>query len=174
MWNSPTVDPVRHAVYFGTGDTETEPAQPLGDAIVAVDMDSGKVLWSYQAQPNDAFMGGCFGQNKSKACPQTMGPDADIGNSPILSTLPDGRRVLIAGTKNGDVFALDPDNRGALIWRVAANAGGGRGGIVWGGAADHENVYYGMGSGGMVRAQNGHRPARVVPADQCRRRAGEQ
>jgi polyvinyl alcohol dehydrogenase (cytochrome) len=150
VWNSPTVDPVRHAVYFGTGDTETEPAQPLGDAIVAVDMDSGKVLWSYQAQPNDAFMGGCNGANKSKACPEVMGPDADIGNSPMLSTLPDGRRVLIAGTKNGDVFALDPDNRGALIWRVAANAGGGRGGIVWGGAADHENVYYGMGSGGMV------------------------
>ena len=75
---------------------------------------------------------------------------ADIGNSPMLTVLPDGRRVLIAGTKGGDVFALDPDNKGALLWRVAANAGGGRGGIVWGGAADSENVYYGMGSGGMV------------------------
>jgi len=153
VWNSPTIDPVRHAVYFGTGDTETEPAQPLGDAIVAVDIDTGKVLWSYQAQPNDAFMGGCGGANnpnKSKACPEVMGPDADIGNSPILRTLPDGRRVLIAGTKDGDVFALDPDNRGKLMWRVAANTGGGRGGIVWGGASDHENVYYGMGSGGMA------------------------
>ncbi|HLH43051.1 MAG TPA: PQQ-binding-like beta-propeller repeat protein [Bryobacteraceae bacterium] len=150
VWNSPTVDPVRHAVYFGTGDTQTEPAQPLGDAIVAVDMDSGKILWHYQAQANDAFMGGCAGANKSKACPKVMGPDADIGNSPILSTTPDGRRVLIAGTKGGEAFALDPDNQGALLWRVAANAGGGRGGIVWGGAADHENVYYGMGSGGMA------------------------
>ncbi len=150
VWNSPTIDPVRHAVYFGTGDTETEPAQPLGDAIVAVDIDTGKILWSYQAQPNDAFMGGCFGATKSKACPEVMGPDADIGNSPILRTLPDGRRVLINGTKDGDVFALDPDNRGKLMWRVAANTGGGRGGIVWGGASDHENVYYGMGSGGMA------------------------
>jgi polyvinyl alcohol dehydrogenase (cytochrome) len=150
VWNSPTVDPVRHAVYFGSGDTQTEPAQPLGDAIVAVDMDSGKVLWSYQAQANDAFMGGCQGPNKSKACPQTMGPDADIGNSPILRSLPDGRRVLIAGTKGGEVFALDPDNNGKLLWRVSANpGGGGRGGIVWGGAADQENVYYGLGSGGM-------------------------
>ena len=174
MWNSPTVDPVRHAVYFGTGDTQTEPAQPLGDAIVAVDMDSGKVLWSYQAQANDAFMGGCCGQNKSKACPQTMGPDADIGNSPILSTLPDGRRVLIAGTKGGEVFALDPDNRGALIWRVAANPGGGRGGIVWGGAADQENVYYGMGSGGMsaLKMATGQR-AWFQPINRGRR-AGEQ
>jgi polyvinyl alcohol dehydrogenase (cytochrome) len=150
VWNSPTVDPVRKAVYFGTGDTETYPAQPLGDAIVAVDMETGKILWSYQAQPNDAFMGGCFGQNKSLACPDPMGPDADIGNSPILRTLADGRRVLIAGTKDGDVFALDPDNRGRLRWRVQANTGGGRGGIVWGGAADFENVYYGFGSGGMA------------------------
>ncbi len=150
VWNSPTIDPVRHAVYFGTGDTETEPAQPLGDAIVAVDMDSGKLLWSYQAQANDAFMGGCQGPNKSKACPQTMGPDADIGNSPVLRTLEDGRRVLIAGTKGGEVFALDPDNGGKLLWRVSSNpGGGGRGGIVWGGAADHQNIYYGLGSGGM-------------------------
>lgn len=150
VWNSPTVDPVRHAVYFGTGDTETEPAQPLGDAIVAADMDSGKVLWSYQAQADDAFMGGCVGPNKSKACPEKMGPDADIGNSPILRTLADGRRVLIAGTKGGDVFALDPDNHGKLLWRVSAKNAGKFGGIVWGGAADQENVYYGMGSGGMA------------------------
>ena len=151
VWNSPTIDPVRHAIYFGTGDTQTEPAQPLGDAIVAVDMDSGKVLWSYQAQKDDAFMGGCGGPNKSKACPQVMGPDADIGNSPVLRTLSNGKRVLIAGTKGGEVFALDPDDKGKLLWRVSANsAGGGRGGIVWGGAADHDNIYYGMGSGGMA------------------------
>src|SRR5207249_1517914 len=107
-------------VYFGTGDTQTEPAQPLGDAIVAVDMDSGKVLWSYQAQPNDAFMGGCGGQNKSKACPQTMGPDADIGNPPILSTLPDGRRMLIAGVvfvggTDGKLHALSTTD-GNPLW----------------------------------------------------------
>jgi len=150
VWNSPTIDPVRNALYFGTGDSETEPAQPMADGIMAVDLDTGKVKWSYQATPNDAFMGGCFGQAKSLACPEKMGPDSDIGNSPILRTLPDGRRVVIAGTKEGDVFALDPDNNGKLIWRVAANTSGGRGGIVWGGASDFENVYYGMGSGGMA------------------------
>ncbi len=150
VWNSPTVDPVRNALYFGTGDSETEPPQPQADGIMAVDLDTGKVLWSYQATPNDSFMGGCFGQAKSLACPEKMGPDSDIGNSPILRTLPDGRRMLINGTKEGDVFALDPDNRGRLIWRVNANTNGGRGGIVWGGTADLENVYYGLGSGGMV------------------------
>src|SRR5258708_20684937 len=100
VWNSPTIDPLRKAVYFGSGDTQTEPAQPLGDAIVAVDMETGKVLWSYQAQPNDAFMGGCIGAAKSKACPTVMAPDADIGNSPILRPLPDGLRVLITVTND--------------------------------------------------------------------------
>lgn len=160
VWNSPTIDPVRHAVYFGTGDTQTEPDQPLGDSIVAVDLDTGKVLWHYQAQEHDSFMGGCQGPNKSKACPQQMGPDADIGNSPILRTMDDGRRVLIAGTKGGEVFALDPDNNGKLLWRVSSNpGGGGRGGIVWGGAADQEKVYYGLGSGGLsaLKLANGER-----------------
>jgi polyvinyl alcohol dehydrogenase (cytochrome) len=152
VWNSPTVDPARNAVYFGTGDSETEPASKNGDAIMAVDMDSGKTLWVYQAIENDAFMGGCFGANKSENCPKVQGPDADIGNSPVLRSLPGGKRVLIAGTKDGDLFALDPDANGKLLWRVKANAGtgGGRGGIVWGGAADEQNAYYGFLSGGMA------------------------
>ena len=57
VWNSPTVDPVRNALYFATGDSETEPAQPLADGVVAVNMDTGKVLWNYQATENDSFHG---------------------------------------------------------------------------------------------------------------------
>jgi polyvinyl alcohol dehydrogenase (cytochrome) len=150
VWNSPTVDPVRKAVYFGTGDSETEPASKNGDAIMAVDMDSGKTLWVYQAIENDAFMGGCFGTPKPENCPSVQGPDGDIGNSPVLRSLPGGKRVLIAGTKDGDLFGLDPDSNGKLLWRVKANAGGGRGGIVWGGATDEQNAYYGFMSGGMA------------------------
>ena len=94
-----------------------------------------------------------------------MGPDMDIGNSPILKTLPNGKRVLIAGTKSGDVFALDPDNNGALLYRVNAIGGpigGGRGSrasIVWGGAADAQHVYYGLGGAGLaaLRQDTGER-----------------
>ncbi len=85
-----------------------------------------------------------------------MGPDMDIGNSPILKTLPNGKRVLIGGTKGGDVFGVDPDNNGALVFRVnvggapvGANRGG-RGSIVWGGAVDDQHVYYGAGGAGLV------------------------
>jgi polyvinyl alcohol dehydrogenase (cytochrome) len=178
VWNSPTIDAVRQAVYFGTGDATTPPAPPTTDAIMAVDLNTGKLLWSYTADPNDVFMGGCGNRaTASEACPTPNGPDLDIGNSPILKTLPDGKRVLLAGTKRGHVFALDPDNKGALLYRVLASTGapappppppgergaGGRGGgggtIVWGGAADNERVYYGAGGAGLtaLRLASGER-----------------
>jgi polyvinyl alcohol dehydrogenase (cytochrome) len=85
------------------------------------------------------------------------GPDLDIGNSPILKTMPDGKRILLTAAKDGRVFALDPDKKGALLWMTNAApppppgaTGFARlGGIVWGGAADDRNVYYGLSSGGM-------------------------
>jgi polyvinyl alcohol dehydrogenase (cytochrome) len=54
VWNSPTVDPKRHAIYVGTGDATTFPAVETSDAVMALDMDSGKVLWFYQVHKNDA------------------------------------------------------------------------------------------------------------------------
>jgi polyvinyl alcohol dehydrogenase (cytochrome) len=157
VWNSPTVDPLANAVYFGTGDATTAPSPPTTDAVMAVDIDTGKLLWSYQATTNDVFMGGCTGAERSDACPTPLGPDMDIGNSPMLVALPGGRRALLGGTKSADVFALDPDKNGALLYRT--NAAGGpinvsgraaRGAIVWGGAADGQQVYYGAAQAGLV------------------------
>jgi len=161
VWNSPTVDPVRNAVYFGTGDATTPPSPPTTDGVMAVDIDTGQLLWSYQATENDVFMGGCGQTNRSLACPEENGPDADIGNSPILTTLPNGGRALLTGTKGGDMFALDPDNNGELLYRVGASGqpalgplggrgGRGRGAIVWGGAVDDRFAFYGLGGVGMA------------------------
>jgi polyvinyl alcohol dehydrogenase (cytochrome) len=148
IWNSPTVDPVRRAVYVGTGDAETEPTPKTTDAVMAVDMDSGKILWVYQATENDSFMGGCS-PVKTENCPEVQGPDADIGNSPILRTLPGGERVVVAATKGGDIFGLDPDKNGALLWRVNAS-GNPRSGVLFGGTADEQNAYYGFTGGGVA------------------------
>jgi polyvinyl alcohol dehydrogenase (cytochrome) len=156
VWNSPTIDPVRNAIYFGTGDATTAPAPKTTDGMMAVNMNTGEFLWAYQATENDVFMGGCNGPVKSEACPNPMGPDMDIGNSPILKTLPNGKRVLIGGSKGGDVFGVDPDNNGALLFRVNVGGApvgsnrGGRGSIVWGGAVDDQHVYYGAGGAGVV------------------------
>jgi polyvinyl alcohol dehydrogenase (cytochrome) len=84
----------------------------------------------------------------------------DIGNSPILSALPNGRRILLAATKDGNVFALDPDRSGALVWKVnIADNSKGLNGVMWGGASDVQNVYYGLSRGGIVaiRVETGER-----------------
>jgi polyvinyl alcohol dehydrogenase (cytochrome) len=159
VWNSPTIDEKRHAVYFGTGDSETEPAAKMSDAVMAVDIKSGKVLWYYQAQAGDAFLGGCTGPQKTDNCPSENGPDLDIGNSPVLRDLPNGKSIVVAGTKDGKLFALDPDKKGAIVWQttVANNPPGTPmfrySGIVWGGAFDEKAAYYGLTGGGITAIQ---------------------
>ena len=154
VWNSPTVDVLRHAIYFGTGDSESEPAVKTSDSVMALDMDSGKILWSFQATANDSYIRGCLGSAKkqSENCPKVLGPDWDFGASPMLRALPDGRRVLLAAQKSGNIFALDPDRQGALLWKVNAESKQPRPNpvLVWGGADDDENAYFGLTSGGMV------------------------
>ena len=156
IWATPTIDPTRGAVYVGTGDAVTPPESPLTDAIVAMDLKTGKVLWSWRAVKQDLFMGGCGGPVRSEACPSPMGPDFDIGNSPILVALPNGRRAVVAGGKNADVYGLDPDANGRVLFHVnplGATPGtfgrGGRGSIVWGGATDGQRIYYGTGAAGL-------------------------
>ena len=34
-----------------------------------------------------------------------------------LKTLAGGKRILVAGQKSGNVWAYDPDNKGAVVWR---------------------------------------------------------
>jgi polyvinyl alcohol dehydrogenase (cytochrome) len=159
VWNSPTIDEKRHAVYFGTGDSETEPAGKMSDSVMAVDMKSGKVLWYYQAQAGDAFLGGCTGPEKTDNCPSENGPDLDIGNSPVLHSLPGGKSIVVAGTKDGKLFALDPDKKGAVVWqtKLVDNPPGTPlfrlSGTVWGGAFDEKAAYYGQTGGGITAIQ---------------------
>jgi polyvinyl alcohol dehydrogenase (cytochrome) len=165
VWNTPTVDVKKKAIYFGTGDSETEPAAKTSDSVMALDIEDGHVKWVYQVQENDAFLGGCGPRTNTENCPEKNGPDLDIGNSPILRTLGNGKRILLTATKDGRVIAVDPDNKGALVWKtdVSKNSSGGKptgdgpgfglNGVVWGGAADERVAYYGLSGGGMVALQ---------------------
>jgi polyvinyl alcohol dehydrogenase (cytochrome) len=139
VWNAPTIDPQRGAVYVGTGNSYTGPAVRTSDSIVAFDLKSGKMLWWNQVTPSDAFLVGC--RPGVENCPKEVGPDFDFGNSPILRTLPGGKRVLIAGQKSGVLWGLDPDNEGKVLWQYRAGKGGMLGGIEWGSAADDVNAY---------------------------------
>ncbi|PYT06572.1 MAG: cytochrome C oxidase Cbb3, partial [Acidobacteria bacterium] len=61
------------------------------DAIIAYDMETGKIRWSNQVSPKDNFLVGCR-QPGVGNCPEEAGPDYDFGSSPILRTLPSGKQ----------------------------------------------------------------------------------
>jgi polyvinyl alcohol dehydrogenase (cytochrome) len=139
IWTSPTLDVAKNRVYVATGNAYTSPAAPTSDAVVALDMTDGKIVWVQQATPNDAYLVRCKAGVGN--CPEDMGPDFDFGNSPILRTLQGGRRVLSLGQKSGMVYGLAPDENGKKLWEMRAGKGGELGGIEWGSAADERNIY---------------------------------
>ncbi len=140
VWMSPTVDSKRKLLYFGTGNSYTDIETKGAEAIVAMDLESGSIKWMNQLTPNDNFLVGCGTPGKGN-CPEKPGPDTDFGASPILRTLANGKQVLLCGQKSGVIYALDPDQRGKLLWQVQVGNGSALGGIQWGPAADKDNVY---------------------------------
>jgi polyvinyl alcohol dehydrogenase (cytochrome) len=141
VWSSPTIDAQKGVVYIGTGNSYTDPAVKTSDAVMAIEIKTGKILWWNQLTPADAFVIGCAPGNTNANCPKEVGPDFDFGNAPILRSIGGGRRVLVIGQKSGLVYGLDPDNEGKQLWRFTAGKGGMLGGIEWGSAADNQNAY---------------------------------
>jgi len=151
--SSPTVDTKRGVLYVATGSSATGIEQSLTDAVVAFDLTDGKLRWVKQLSRADA---GMFGSS--------------FASSPVLRTLASGNEILLAGQKSGVVYGLDPDHGGDTLWQtkvgdsgaagtvasgttapgLAAGTGssigppgvaGAPGGVAWGSAADHRNLY---------------------------------
>ena len=133
IWATPTVDAKRGLLYVATGDNFSTPATEMSDAILALDLKNGRIVWTKQVTPGDIFSGSCSGK-----CP---GPDYDFGSSVLIEKLPNGRDVLLAGQKSGVVYALDPDQKGAILWQTRVGKGGTNGGVQWGMASDGQKVY---------------------------------
>jgi polyvinyl alcohol dehydrogenase (cytochrome) len=142
VWDSPSVDRRLGLLYLGTGDSYSDPAADTSDAILALRLSDGALVWKQQMTAGDAFTVACGGSLPGKGnCPQAGGPDLDFGASPILVTLGNGKRALIAAQKSGVVHALDPDQNGTILWQRTIGRGGTLGGIQWGAAADERKVY---------------------------------
>jgi len=143
VWCSPTIDVKRHVLYIGTGNAYTQPAGENSDAVLALDLKTGRPTWVRQITPNDAWILGCGPKDPDHDnCPDPLGPDFDFSNSPILRELPDGRAVLSIGQKSGVAYGLDPDHQGAVLWQHRVGKGTPVGGVEWGGAADNEVAYF--------------------------------
>lgn len=108
VWSTPAIDPDLGLLFVGTGNAYAAPAGDRSDAIVALRMDDGGVVWSHQATKGDTYNG--IGN---------PGPDRDFGASPLLVEA-GGRKLVVDGDKGGRMFALDRAT-GELAWRMEAD-----------------------------------------------------
>jgi polyvinyl alcohol dehydrogenase (cytochrome) len=171
VWGSnPIVDMRRGTVYVGTGDNYSAPTDPaylactsaggtasncqsphnLSDAIIALDVHTGKIKWSQRMQSwdqegvtsgSDFFNLSCL--YGIPGCPSPAGPDFDFGSAPneITYSTPRGPKTIIgAGQKSGIYFAFDPDT-GRVLWQTQVGPGSSLGGMEWGSATDGSRIY---------------------------------
>jgi polyvinyl alcohol dehydrogenase (cytochrome) len=153
VWSSPTIDEQLGVLYVSTGDNYSDPASNTSDAILAMQLKTGELLWSKQLTENDAFNTAC-GSPQPGNCPEAKGPDFDFGQPPILVDLgPDNqgqaKRALVIGQKSGMVHAVDPDQKGKILWQARAGEGSALGGSQWGSASDGQNVYVAIADAGI-------------------------
>jgi polyvinyl alcohol dehydrogenase (cytochrome) len=154
VWGSPTLDLKRRRIYITTGNNYSSPATPTSDAVMALDLDTGRIVWSKQAFAGDAFNSTCSGSAntpRNPSCPEENGPDFDFGSAALLVKTSTGRELLLAGQKSGVVWAFDPDKNGAVVWQTRVGQGGINGGVEWGMASDGQNVYAGTSDAVLVR-----------------------
>jgi alcohol dehydrogenase (cytochrome c) len=105
-WLPGTYDPETNLYYFGTGNAnpvlvgQSRPGDNLWTAsIVALDVDTGKLAWYYQATPHDTH-------------------DWDAAQTPVLiDGAIDGkpRKLLAQANRNGHYFLLDRTNGEHLV-----------------------------------------------------------
>jgi polyvinyl alcohol dehydrogenase (cytochrome) len=140
LWSAPTLDLKRKLIYVATGNSYTDIDTKHTDAIMAFELETGKIKWVNQVTAKDNFLVACR-QPGVGNCPEKAGPDHDFGSSPVLRTLANGKQILLGGQKSGVMWAFDPDDNGKVLWQMKVGNGGALGGIEWGFAADLENVY---------------------------------
>ena len=138
VWNTPTIDAKRGLLYVGTGNDYTDIDVKTTDAVMAMDLKTGRIAWSRQLYPRDHWQAGC---TYGTVCPDDAGPDYDVAASTILIRLKSGKDVLVIGQKSGVVTGLDPAAKGRLLWRRPLGSGSIFGGIEWGMAAIGSSVY---------------------------------
>jgi polyvinyl alcohol dehydrogenase (cytochrome) len=132
VWGTVSVDENAGRVFAGTGNNYTGEASETSDAIFALDLATGGLLWTRQLTEGDVF-----------TIPNPQGPDYGFGTNPILFEADvDGvRRELVgAGQKSGDFWALDRET-GDIVWNHQASGGSSLiGGVFNNGAFDGSRI----------------------------------
>ena len=109
---------------FQAGEALVRRDRRRAEAIVALEMDSGRVRWELQARPgaDDLYTNERLGG-------EDEGPDLDFGQSPILFGGATDHEWLACGQKSGWMYLLGAPT-GRKIWETKVGAGGAGGATV--------------------------------------------
>ena len=140
VWTSPTIFPSANMLIFGSGENYSSPADDNSDSIIAVRLDTGERIWHRQNVEGDAWNVACMMEDNPN-CPKEDGPDHDQASSPLLISSSSGDSILVAGQKDGRVFAIDSETGKKKLWEVDIARGSIQGGVHFGMAADGTVVY---------------------------------
>jgi outer membrane protein assembly factor BamB len=128
---------------------------------VAMDLKTGAVRWNAQMTEKDNFVVGCPKDVTGPVagnCPTPLGPDVDFGASPILIKMKNGKDMLVAGQKSSEVYGIDPDTKGKVLWKIKLGRGGAGGGVRWGMASEGGLVYVALNDAGPGGSPSIRRP----------------
>ena len=149
VWSSPTIDPKRSVLYIASGDSYTDVDTEGADAVIAMDLKTGAIKWNAQMTGKDNFVVGCPKDGPLPGnCPTPLGPDVDFGASPILIKMKNGKDMLVAGQKSSEVYGMDPDANGKVLWKIKLGRGGAGGGVRWGMASEGDRVFVALNDAG--------------------------
>ncbi len=148
IWSMPLIDGKRNRVIVATGENTSHPATDTSDAVIALDLDTGKEIWKFQAMANDVWNLACSTSKEASGpnCPWRIegdtgvGRDFDFGAGPVLVQGVSRKDIVLAGQKSGDVWALDAET-GKRLWNVRFGRGTISGGVHWGLTTDGERVF---------------------------------
>jgi polyvinyl alcohol dehydrogenase (cytochrome) len=166
IWSSPALDVKRGVVYTATGENTSPPATRTSDALVALDLSTGKEKWVFQALANDVWNMSCPsgpgsrppGPNCYFAGEGSVLRDHDFGAGPVIFRAPNtrkggGKDIILGGQKSGDVWALDAAT-GKVLWRRQFGKGTALGGVHWGIATDGVRVFAPISDPGVAAAES--------------------
>ena len=140
IWTTPTIDAKRGQVIVTTGENTSHPTTGTSDAIIALDLETGAENWVFQALENDMWNFSCSAKGPNCIIlADTNSVDFNFGGPAILVES-DGKELLVAGQKSGDLWALDPAT-GTVVWNQRVGEGTALGGNHWGIATDFERAF---------------------------------
>lgn len=146
IWSTPLIDIDNNQILFGTSQNFTKPLTANSDAVVALNLDTGKEKWVFKGTSEDYYNSSCGLDNAPFDHCASPSLDFDM-ITPILvkKTTNNGlsNDIIIAADKGGTVYSLNPIT-GAKIWERNIGAGGLLGGVHWAMAVDDKHVYAGV------------------------------